>query len=148
MAAFAARLGDPWQRRQMRQAVTTVSGRWENLYLASGGAEGIVVLPAIDGPVARYRGLTLREAAERRGGEDPVDTLLALVELEPALPAAYFMMNEDSLRMALGRPWISIGSDAATFATEPVYSVVATHPRAYGTFARILGVYVRELPYI
>ena len=142
--ALAARLADPRERHRIRQSIVRRSDRWENLYLASGGADGIVLQPSTDGPLARYRGRTLQYVAEQRGGEDPAETLLTLVEQEPALHATYFMMHEDGLRSALGRPWVSIGSDAATYAAEPPYSAVATHPRAYGTFARVLGVHTRE----
>ncbi len=141
--ALTARLADPAERARIRQAVVTPSERWENLYLATGGPDGVMLLPDPNGPVAKYHGLSLRQAAES-GDTDPVETLLRLVEQEPTLGAMYFMMDEDVLRTALRRPWVSIGSDGSTYATEAPYSDTPTHPRAYGTFARILGRYVRE----
>lgn len=141
--ALAARLADPAQRARIREAVSTPSERWENIYLASGGADGVMLLPDLRGPAARYRGLSLRQAAEVNGA-DPVEMLLELVEQEPALHAMYFMMDEEALRTALRNPWVSVGSDAPTYATEPPYIDAPIHPRSYGTFARILGRYVRE----
>jgi N-acyl-D-aspartate/D-glutamate deacylase len=141
--ALAARLADPAERARIREAVTTPSERWENLYLAAGGASGVMLLPDPNGPAARYRGLSLRQAADENG-TDPVEMLLELVEREPALNSMYFMMNEEVLRTALRNPWVSVGSDAPTFAAESPYADAPTHPRAYGTFARILGRYVRE----
>ncbi|WP_326632713.1 D-aminoacylase [Nonomuraea fuscirosea] len=141
--ALATRLADPGERTRIREGVTTPSERWENLFLAAGGADGVMLLPDPNGPAAEYRGLSLRQAADRDGTE-PVETLLRLVEREPTLHAMYFMMSEEVLRTALRNPWVSVGSDAPTFATEAPYADAPTHPRAYGTFARILGRYVRE----
>ena len=141
--ALAARLADPTERARIREAVVTPSPRWENLYLAAGGPDGVMLLPDPNGPVAKYRGLSLRQAADA-DSQDPVEMLCRLVEQEPSLSAMYFMMDEDVLRSALRNPWVSVGSDAQTFATEAPYSDGATHPRSYGTFARILGRYVRE----
>ncbi|MFI6505878.1 amidohydrolase family protein [Nonomuraea typhae] len=142
-AALAARLADPAERARIREGVRTPSDRWENIYLASGGADGVMLLPGPEGPAARYRGLSLGQAAQERGA-DPVEMLLELVEQDPALYAMYFMMNEDVLRAALRNPWVSVGSDAESCAAEPPHTDVPTHPRAYGTFARILGTYVRD----
>ncbi|MGW5683612.1 N-acyl-D-amino-acid deacylase family protein [Nonomuraea sp. NPDC003754] len=141
--ALVARLADPAERARIHEGVRTPSERWENIYLASGGADGVMLLPDPKGPVARYRGLSLRQTAEERGA-DPVETLLCLVEQDPSLHAMYFMMDEEVLRTALRNPWVSVGSDAETFAAEPPHTDVPTHPRAYGTFARVLGRYVRE----
>ena len=141
--ALAARLADPAERARIRAAVVTPSDRWENLYLAAGGAEGVMLLPDPNGQAAKYHGLSLQQAADANN-EDPVEMLCRLVEQEPSLNSMYFMMDEDVLRSALRNPWVSVGSDAQTFATEAPYSDLPTHPRAYGTFARILGRFVRE----
>jgi N-acyl-D-amino-acid deacylase len=141
--ALAARLRDPAERARIRTAVVTASDRWENLYLASDGAAGILLVPDPNGPAAKHRGLTLQEVADGNGA-DPVETLLELVEQEPSLSAIYFMMDEEVLRTTLCNPWVSVGSDAQAFAAEAPYNEIPTHPRAYGSFARILGRYVRE----
>ncbi|MGH3094561.1 MAG: N-acyl-D-amino-acid deacylase family protein [Streptosporangiales bacterium] len=143
-AQLIARLRDPSERERMRKAVLSSSDGWENLYQASGGAGGVLLLPDASSPAAPYRGLTVEQAAERDGKNEPVDALLDLVALDPSLAAMYFMMDEDCLRTALHQPWVSVGSDAATFAAEPPCTDVLTHPRAYGTFARILGHYARD----
>jgi N-acyl-D-amino-acid deacylase len=57
---------------------------------------------------------------------------------------AYFMMSEENVRLGLGRPWVSLGSDSASMAAEGAFLTRSTHPRAYGNFARFLGKYVRE----
>jgi N-acyl-D-amino-acid deacylase len=141
--ALAARLGEPAERARIRAAVVTPSDRWENLYLASGGAGGILLLPDPNGPLAKYCGRSLQEVADSNGA-DPVETLLRLVEQEPSLNSMYFMMDEEVLRTALRNPWVSVCSDAEAVAAEAPYNETPTHPRTYGSFARILGRYVRE----
>ncbi|MFC5267240.1 amidohydrolase family protein [Kribbella qitaiheensis] len=141
--ALADRLRDPAERARIREAVVTPSDRWENLYLAAGGAKGVLLLPDASGPAAKYRGLSLQEVADSNGTE-PVEMLLQLVEQEPALNSMYFMMDEDVLRTALRNPWVSVCSDGQSIAAEAPYVDTPTHPRTYGSFARILGKYVRE----
>jgi N-acyl-D-amino-acid deacylase len=89
-------------------------------------------------------GKTLSEVAAMRG-EDEVDTVLNLVlEDRSRISAVFFLMNENSIKTILRRPWVSIGSDGASLAPEGVFLKTSTHPRAYGNFARLLGVYVRD----
>jgi N-acyl-D-amino-acid deacylase len=57
---------------------------------------------------------------------------------------AFFSMSEDNLRKALARPWVAISSDGASMAPEGAFLLAPTHPRAYGSFARVLGHYVRD----
>ena len=76
-------------------------------------------------------------------GTDPVDTILDLVREDRGNPGAvYFMMSEENIAKQLKRPWVSIGSDAASMATEGVFLKFSTHPRAYGNAPRLLGKYV------
>lgn len=89
-------------------------------------------------------GKSLEQVARMRG-RDQVDTLLDLVvEDRCATKAVSFVMSEDNIVKKLRRPWVSLGSDAASIAPEGVFLKSSTHPRAYGNFARLLGKYVRE----
>ena len=89
-------------------------------------------------------GKTLKEVAASRG-KDEVDTLLDLVlEDRSRVQAVFFSMDESNLAKQLKRPWVSISSDGASIANEGVFLRTSTHPRAYGSFARLLGKYVRE----
>jgi N-acyl-D-amino-acid deacylase len=91
-----------------------------------------------------YNGLTVREIAEREG-ERPIDTVLNLLAEHPGKPAAvFFSMSEDNLRRIIAWPFVAVGSDAR--AHVPVGDALRTrpHPRAYGTFARALGVLCRD----
>ena len=77
-----------------------------------------------------------------------VDGLVAeghlVVEDQSRVGAVYFMMSEENVRLQMALPWVSFGSDAASMAPEPPFTRSATHPRAYGNFARVLGKYVRD----
>ena len=89
-------------------------------------------------------GKTLAEVAASRG-KDEVDTLLDLVlEDRSRIQAVFFSMDEANVAKQLRKPWVSISSDGASIANEGVFVRASTHPRAYGSFARVLGKYVRE----
>ncbi|MHC1730108.1 MAG: amidohydrolase family protein [Syntrophobacteraceae bacterium] len=89
-------------------------------------------------------GKTLEEVARLRG-KDPVETMLDLVvEDQTKTRVVTFTMSEENIKKILRRPWVSLGSDAVSIATEGVFIKSSTHPRAYGNFARLLGKYVRE----
>lgn len=142
MPAMLDRLRDPARRSEMRDAIESSTDGWENLYLASGGAEGVLVLGVDDPSLRHLQGRTIAELAAA-DGVDPVDALLDLVERAPQTGAAYFIIDEDNLRRQLLLPWLSFGSDAAAMAAEGRWLDTPTHPRAYGNFARLLGTYVR-----
>ena len=138
------RLQDASARAEMRKAIEVDSDDWENLYLASGGAEGVLILSTRNPELRHLQGRTLADiaAAESR---DPIDLLLDLVARDGVyIGAAYFIISEDNLRRQIQLPWVSVGSDAASQAPEGAFLDASTHPRSYGTFARFLGTYVRE----
>ena len=89
-------------------------------------------------------GKTLAEVAKMRG-RDPVETIMDLIaEDESRIDAIYFEMSEENLRKEIAKPWISFCSDEASRAPEGVFLKNNPHPRAYGSFARVLGKYVRD----
>ena len=76
---------------------------------------------------------------------DPIETLMTLIaEDESRIDTVYFLMAEENVRKALGKPWISFGSDEASQAPEGPFLKSHPHPRAYGNFARVLGKYARD----
>jgi N-acyl-D-amino-acid deacylase len=78
-------------------------------------------------------------------GRDPIDAALDLIASDRSrVGVAFFSMSEENLRKALARPWVSICSDGTSMAPEGKFLQAPTHPRAYGSFARILGRYVRD----
>ncbi|MGW7533122.1 N-acyl-D-amino-acid deacylase family protein [Amycolatopsis sp. NPDC054798] len=132
---LAARIADPSIRAEIKAAILEPRRDWENLYLGSGGAEGILLLGSA------MSGQTLAEASR---GRDPLDTLLDLVAAEPNLMVALFTASEADLRCALKQPWVSVCTDSEAIPAEAPFTDTSTHPRTYGAFARVLGPWVRE----
>lgn len=142
--ALFKRLRDPVERNRIATAIRTPTTEWENLYLAAGSAERVILIEFKSEALKKHTGRTLADVARERG-EDPVDTILNLVlEDQTRVGAVYFMMSEDNIRKQMRLPWVSFGSDAASMAPEPPFIRSSAHPRAYGNFARLLGKYVRE----
>jgi N-acyl-D-amino-acid deacylase len=78
-------------------------------------------------------------------GCDPIDAVMDLVRTDRSrVSTAFFMISEENLRRQIQLPWVSFGSDAGSMAPEGEFLLAPTHPRAYGTFARLLGRYVRD----
>ena len=89
-------------------------------------------------------GKTLAEVATDHG-KSPEETIVDLIyEDDSRIQVIYFSMSEDNIKKKLALPYMSICSDAGSYATEGVFLLQSTHPRAYGSFARLLGKYVRE----
>ncbi len=138
------RLEDPAARREMREAIEHSDEGWENLYRAAGGADGVVILGVRQEENRKYQGKRLSEVAEM-DDTDPIEALMNLLRRDRSrIDAAYFMISEENIRKQLRLPWVSFGSDAGSIAAEGAFLSRSTHPRAYGTFARLLGKYVRE----
>jgi N-acyl-D-amino-acid deacylase len=136
------RLADPAARAEMAAEMREPSDEFENLFLGAEAGRGILFLEDFrDGTPARGRRLS--EIATDRG-QNPAETLLDIVAGEPGQGVVYFMMDEDNVRLGLKQPWVSIGSDAPAHQTIEPFTDSATHPRTYGTFARVLGHYSRD----
>jgi N-acyl-D-amino-acid deacylase len=142
--ALFKRLRDPELRKKIAAAIRSGGPDWENLYLAAGSPDRVILVEFKNEKLKPLTGLTLAEAAKRRG-EDPIDTIMNLVlEDESRVGTVYFMMSEENLKKQIRLPWVSFGSDASSMAPEPPFTKSSAHPRAYGNFARLLGRYVRE----
>ena len=138
------RLQDPATRKKIADAIRTPTNDWENLYLASGSPDRILLASFKTEKLKVYTGKTLAEVARLRG-KDPVETIMDLVlEDRSRIGTIYFLMSEDNIKKEIRQPWISFGSDAASIAPEGIFLKSSAHPRAYGNFARLLGKYVRE----
>ena len=138
------RLKDPAIRKKIAQAIVTPSKDWENLYLAAGSPDRVLLVEFKSEPLKALTGKTLAEVARLRG-ETVTDTIMNLVlEDQSRVGTVYFMMSEDNVRKQIQLPWLSFGSDAASIAPELPFTRSSAHPRAYGNFARLLGRYVRD----
>ncbi|MGH6692496.1 MAG: amidohydrolase family protein, partial [Gammaproteobacteria bacterium] len=136
-------LNDASLRARIRREIETTIDGWENL-VAGAGFEGIQIasLPPQADPSLLGKRLS-QIAAER--GEDPWDTLFRLlVETDGRVGALYHMMSEDDVRTAMQYGFVTIGTDAAALRPDGELGRGQPHPRAYGTFPRVLGRYVRE----
>ncbi len=143
-AELIKRIQDPPTRRKILDEMRTPTDKWENLYLAAGSPERVLVTGFKNDALKPLTGKTLAAVARERG-TSPEDTILDLiVEDRTRVDAVYFLMSEENIKLQLRQPWVSFGSDAASMAPEGVFLKSSTHPRAYGNFARLLGHYVRE----
>lgn len=140
------RLKDPAVRERARREIETTIDGWENLLLGS-GFEGVQIasVPASADPALQsIVGRRLSEIATMRG-QDPWTTFFEiLLETEGRAGALYHMMSEDDVRVALRDSGAVIGSDSAALRAEGLLAAGSPHPRAYGTFPRVLGKYVRD----
>ena len=142
--ALFKRLRDPATREKIAAEVRIDSDAWENLYLAAGSPDKILLVGFKSEKLKPLTGKSLAEVAKMRG-KDPIETIMDLLsEDESRIDALYFVMSEENVRKELAKPWISFGSDEASQAPEGVFLKSNPHPRAYGNFARVLGKYTRD----
>ncbi len=142
--ALFKRLRDPATREKIKAEVKIDSDKWENLYLAAGSPEKILLAGFKSDKLKPLTGKTLADVAKMRG-KDPIDTIMDLIaEDESRIGTVYYLLSEENVKKELRKPWISFGSDEASQAPEPPFTKSNPHPRAYGNFARVLGKYVRD----
>lgn len=138
------RLKDPAIRSRIKQEMATEHADWENLYLGSGGASGVLVSGIVNADLKKYDGQTLAQIAATQK-TDPLDTLFDIVLADKAQTGAiYFIANEDDLRYGLKQPWTSIGLDATELSLDGPLFEPHEHPRAFGSMPRFLGHYARD----
>ncbi|HEY2972983.1 MAG TPA: amidohydrolase family protein [Pyrinomonadaceae bacterium] len=139
-----ARLRDPSTRRQLKQEITIDSKEWENIYLGSGGAPGVLIGSVINSGLESMQGKRLSQIAEEQG-KDPLDALFDLILADHGQTGAiYFMMSEDDLRAAMRAPFVSFCTDSGARANDGPLAGSKSHPRGWGSYPRILGRYVRD----
>ena len=141
---WARRLRDPAIRERVRREMATPTDQWESLYLAAGSAEQVLLVEFRNPKLKPLTGRTLAAVARERG-RSPEETAMDLVvEDGSRVGTIYFVMSEENVRRQLQVPWVSFDSDASSLAPEGPFLLSNPHPRAYGSFARLLGRYVRE----
>src|SRR6184192_4972130 len=138
------RLRDPAMRAIIKAEAQVDSDQWENLYLAAGSPDKILLVGFKSEKLKPLTGKTLAEVAKMRG-KDPIDTAMDLIAKdESRIGTIYYVMSEENVKKELSKPWIAFGSDEASQAPEGPFLKSNPHPRAYGNFARVLGKYVRD----
>lgn len=142
--AWVARLRDPAVRERLKREIALPSPDWENSYHEAGDAAKVLCVSFRSETLKPLTGRSLAEIAALRGS-DPVETAMDLViEDDSRVGCVYFTMSEDNVRREIQLPWVSFCSDSASVAPEGVFLRSNPHPRAYGSFARLLGKYTRD----
>lgn len=142
--AFVNRLKDPQVRSAIRQELAGAGGNMENMWRGTGGPQGILVASVLDPTLKHYEGRTIAQIAADEHKE-PLEALIDLVAAgKDHVGAVYFTMSEDDVEFAMQQPFVSVGTDAGAVNFQGPLSESKVHPRAYGTFPRILGRYVRD----
>jgi len=141
--SLLARLRDRATRVRLRQEMLTGGGD-ENPYINSGGADGVMIAGPFQDSLHYLDGRHLGDIARERK-KDPIETLFDIVLADRARTGAiYFEMGDDDVEAALKTWWVAVDCDASGVAPDGPFGKDYTHPRAYGSFTRILGVYVRQ----
>ncbi|HEX8458529.1 MAG TPA: D-aminoacylase [Pyrinomonadaceae bacterium] len=139
-----ARLNDQETRARLKRDITTDTAEWENIYLGSGGAEGVLIGSVNNRALEDVQGRRLSEIASAQN-KDPLDALFDLIIADRGQTGAiYFMMAENDLREALAAPFVSICTDSGARATDGPLAGSKSHPRGWGSYPRILARYVRD----
>lgn len=142
--AWSERLRDPEIRARVAREMATPTDEWENLMLSAGSPENVLLVGFRQDSLKYLTGKTLAEVAAMRG-TSPEETAMDLVLADDSrVGTVYFLMSEENIEKQIALPWVSFGSDAGALAAEGAFLRSSTHPRAYGNFARLLGMYVRE----
>lgn len=141
---WVERLKKPDIRARVLQEMRDPNADFESLLLAAGSADRVLLIGFKTEKLKPFTGKTLAEVAKLRG-VSPEDAAIDLViEDHTRVGAAYFLMSEENVKLGLSQPWVNIDSDAEAPAPEGPFLLSNPHPRAYGTFARFLGHYVRD----
>jgi len=142
--AMIARLKDPAQRERIKKEMNDPNAPYENQWYGSGGAAGVMVSSVLNPELRKYEGMTLEEIGKAMG-KDPRDAVMDLVIADRAETACIIaIMSEDDVRTAMRHPLISFDTDSGAQAEDGRLSESKSHPRAWGTFTRVLGRYVRD----
>jgi N-acyl-D-amino-acid deacylase len=139
-----ARLRDPSTRERLKKEIMSDAKDWENIFLGSGGPEGVLIGSVVNRELESFQGKRLSQiAAEQQ--KEPLDALFDLVLADRGQTGAiYFMMSEPDLRAAMKAPFVSFCTDSGARANDGPLAGAKSHPRGWGTYPRILGLYVRD----
>lgn len=143
-AKLIARLKDPATRARIRKDMEASSQAWDNEWEEIKGPESVLIGVVQNPKLLPFQGKTLAEVA-KTWNKDPMDALFDfLIEDNAFTGVAVFGMSEPDVALAVQQPWVSIDNDSSGASPEGILDREHPHPRAYGTFPRILRKYVRE----
>lgn len=138
------RLRDPKIRARVIEEMKTPTDKWENLLLAAGSPERVLLVGFKNESLKPLTGKSLAEIARQRGLSPEEAAINMVVEDGSRVDTIYFFMDEANVKKKIALPWVSFCSDSESMAPEGPFLKSNPHPRAYGSFARLLGKYVRE----
>lgn len=139
------RLQDPAERDRIKRDMNDANAKdWENQWYGSGGADGVMLASVLDPALRKWEGKTLAEIGKDMG-KDPRDAVMDLVIADRGESSVIIsIMREEDVKLALSNPLLAIGTDSGAKAEDGPMSESKSHPRAWGSFPRILGKYVRD----
>jgi N-acyl-D-amino-acid deacylase len=139
-----SRLRDKETRARIRADILRETSEWENIYLGSGGAAGVLIGSVVNRGLEGLQGKRVSEIAKEQG-KDELEALFDIILADRGQSGAiYFMMSEDDLRAALREPFVSICTDSGARASDGPLAGSKSHPRGWGSYPRVLSRYVRD----
>ena len=143
-AKLIERLKDPATRARIRKDLMTPSKTWDNEWDEISGPQDVMIGVVLNPDLKKFQGKRLSEVAQA-WKKDPMDALFDLLIADKAFTScAVFGMSEPDVVLALQQPWVSVDNDSSGTSPDGILGEEHPHPRAYGTFPRILRKYVRE----
>jgi N-acyl-D-aspartate/D-glutamate deacylase len=140
--AWVERLKDPDVRKRAIAEMKDAT-RPDNVWTDVGPA-GTLLIGFKNPDLKPLTGRTLSDVAKERG-QDPAETAIDLVIADHTrVGVIYFGMSEENVQKILRKPFVAFGSDEAAYSDDQVFTLSSAHPRAYGTFVRVLGTYSRD----
>jgi N-acyl-D-amino-acid deacylase len=142
-AKLVERLKDPATRERIRKDLLTPSNDWDNEWQEVPSADAVMIGVVQNPKMLPFQGKRLSEIA-KQWNKDPMDALFDFLIEDPYTGVAVFGMSQPDVTLALQQPWVAIDNDSSGTSPEGILGEEHPHPRAYGTFPRILRKYVRE----
>jgi dihydroorotase/N-acyl-D-amino-acid deacylase len=140
---LVARLKDPATRDRIRKDMLNPASSWDNEWQEVPGPEAVMIGVVQNPKMLPLQGKRLSEIA-KMWNKDPIDALFDFLIEDPSAGVAVFGMSQPDVTLALQQPWVSIDNDSSGTSPDGLLGQEHPHPRAYGTFPRILSKYVRE----
>lgn len=137
------RLKDPAQRARAKKEMDEPSPAWQNQWRGSGGPQGVTLIQVNNPELRKYEGMNFEEIGSALG-KDPKDAAMDIAIADHGNSQVVIaIMRDDDVRAAVANPLVTYGSDSPAQAEDGPLSTTKAHPRAFGTFSRILAEYVR-----